>query len=479
MKKLLITLGLLTLLGSNTSAFAAEGVGNGGGAWVCQNNDRLKTVRWAQLVDIYEAKKEFQLPMKNFGDKKYQEIFEEQKVRLFSINRNLYEKLESYFDEVEKNIKEVDVDLEIIDDALYRVKPPLKECLGGKIQYIQLANFTHYGTVLVNKSLFNNPKLEEVDKAALIFHEAIYAFLRNQYRDENSVRARELNGVLFSDLNKDEILKRVEEVLGYLGSAKMKFVKISAGTFIMGSPENEYGRRPEREKQRKVTLTRDFEMMTTEVTQSMYFEITGHNPSFFKKKIHCPLTFTSVMSHATGELVDLCPNNPIEMVNYSDVHDFIVLLNAKTKKKYRLPTEAEWEYAARAGTKTAYWFGNDTAFLFRYAIYGKNSGKKTHPVAPLRSFANLPNGFGLYDMYGNVREMVQDWFTCSPRGGNDPTGPAVEEDRGVRRVCRGGSWSEFPDEDYRSAARASCSYYDAHAYQGFRLVRTLPLKKGE
>lgn len=151
----------------------ADGAGNGGGTWVCQNKDQLQTIRWVKLVDLYEAEKEFLLHLKTFGSRDYQEIVDAQKVRLFSVNKNLYERLLPYFEEVEDNIREVDVDLEIIDDALYRVRPPARDCLGGTIKYVQLANFTYYGAILINQHLFNNAKLLEADKAALMFHEPI------------------------------------------------------------------------------------------------------------------------------------------------------------------------------------------------------------------------------------------------------------------------------------------------------------------
>lgn len=196
-------------------AARGDGAGNGGGAWVCQNNDQLQTIRWAKMVDLYEAEKEFLLPMKDFGNRDYREIVDSQKVRLFSIDKLLYEKLIPHFEEVEANIREVDVDLEVIDDSLYRVRPPARDCLDGKVKYIQLANYTHYGVVLVNEYLFNNPKLSKSDKAALVFHEAIYAYLRSNYQDEDSVRTREIVGYIFSELKNVEIKERVDAVLGH------------------------------------------------------------------------------------------------------------------------------------------------------------------------------------------------------------------------------------------------------------------------
>ncbi|MBC75308.1 MAG: hypothetical protein CME64_04765 [Halobacteriovoraceae bacterium] len=449
---------------------AREGsVGNGGGAWVCQNNDQLQSIRWARLVDLYEAEKEFGLPMKVFEAFDYRQIVDLQKAKLFSVNKKLYEALFPYFDDIERNLREVDGDLEVIDDALYRMKPSARDCSGGKVKYTQLANYTHYGSILVNEHLFNSSKLAEVDKAALMFHEAMYAYLRDRYGDSDSVRAREIVGYVFSNLKNIEISEKIDEVLGYMSGSTvgMEFVTIPAGSFTMGSPKYEFGRNRD-EKQRYVTITRDFEMMTTEVTQSMYFEVMGVNPSHFKDPEHCPSSFETRVSHTTGATETLCPNNPVERVSYNDVQSFISLLKVRTGIKYRLPTEAEWEYAARAGSETAYSFGEDAAYISAHAINYINSGDRTHEVAPIRSYVNLANAFGLYDMHGNVREWTQDWYTKSPRDTVDPVGPSA----GVSRVVRGGSWTHKA-MFLRSAARIDYrpSFMDNHV--GFRLVRTL------
>ena len=449
---------------------AREGsVGNGGGAWVCQNDDQLQSIRWARLVDLYEAEKEFGLPMKVFEAFDYRQIVNLQKAKLFSVNKNLHKALSTYFDEVEKNLDPVDGDLEVIDDALYRMKPSARDCRGGKVIYTQLANYTHYGSILVNEYLFNSPKLAEVDKAAMMFHEAIYAYLRDRYGDTDSVRSRQIVGYLFSDLKNVEISEKIKEILGHItgGTTSMQFVKIPKGSFIMGSPKNEHGRDYD-EEQRYVTITRDYEMMRTEVTQSMYFEVTGVNPSHFNKPENCLQSFEARVSHTTGEVVSLCPNNPVESVNYNDVQSFISLLNSKTGMNYRLPTEAEWEYAARAGSQSAYSFGDSAAYLSKHAIYRDNSGSKTHEVGAIRSYANLPNPFGLYDMHGNVWEWTQDWHTDLPGGTFDPIGPGT----GAIRVVRGGGWGNRAT-GLRSAERPDYGPSNDYSMVGFRLVRTL------
>ncbi len=447
----------------------ADGAGNGGGAWACRNKDQLQTIRWVKFVDLYEAEKEFPLQLKTFGSRDYQKIVDAQKARLFSVNKNLYERLRPYFEEVEDNIREVDVDLEIIDDALYRVYPPARDCLGGTIKYIQLANFTYYGAVLINQHFFNNAKLSEIDKAGLMFHEAIYAFLRDRHGDTTSVRTREIVGYIFSTLKNSEIREKIDLILGYTsgGVFGMEFAPIYGGSFTMGSPSIEPNRGSD-EQQRHVTITYNYEMMTTEVTQAMYFEMTGINPSKFKNQEYCPLSFESRISHTTGRVETLCPNNPVEKVSFNDVKNFIAFLNAKTEMNYRLPTEAEWEYAARAGSQSTYSFGDNATLLSEYAIYSGNSGSKTHPVGAMRNYANNPNHNGIYDMYGNVWEWTQDWYNAWTSGRVNPTGHFT----GSLRVKRGGSY--YDNAKYlRSAYRGSDRPSNQKSNLGFRLVRTL------
>ncbi len=223
-------------------------------------------------------------------------------------------------------------------------------------------------------------------------------------------------------------------------SLGMKFVYIPPGSFMMGSPSGESGRDGD-EKQHRVSLTRGYYMQTTEVTQGQWKRVMGSNPSHFKN----------------------CGSNcPVENVSWEDCQKFIRKLNgSEGTRKYRLPTEAEWEYAARAGTSTAIYTGdlkiigkNNGPALDPIAWYGGNScvdysdgydcsgwdekqfscGKcGTHPVA-----GKKPNSFGLYDMIGNVWEWCQDWKGDYPSGSvTDPTGPSS----GSRRVVRGGGWN--------------------------------------
>jgi formylglycine-generating enzyme required for sulfatase activity len=219
---------------------------------------------------------------------------------------------------------------------------------------------------------------------------------------------------------------------------QIDFVLIPAGTFMMGSEDGEKNE----QSVHPVTIRMPFYLGKYEVTQAQWEAVMGHNPSRF-----------------TGD-----PQRPVEKVSWEDVQEFIRLLNVAAKSpKFRLPTEAEWEYAARAGTTTAYSFGDDEKQLGEYAWYDKNSGSTTHPVGRLK-----PNAWGLYDMYGNVWEWVQDWYvTYTAASAVDPTGPAS----GSLRVDRGGSWFHGAG-DCRSAARGNGRPGGRAGLLGFRLVRT-------
>jgi formylglycine-generating enzyme required for sulfatase activity len=223
----------------------------------------------------------------------------------------------------------------------------------------------------------------------------------------------------------------------YTNSIGMEMVLIPAGSFMMGS-EAGYGNE---EPVHEVTISKPFYLGKHEVTQEQWEVVMGNNPSRFKGG-----------------------DNPVENVSWNDVQAFIKKLNEKEGTTgYRLPTEAEWEYAARAGTNTTYFFGDDEKELSRCAWYYDNSGKKTHPVGQ-----KYPNVWGLYDVHGNVWEWVQDrygeeYYAKSP--GADPQGPS----RGSRRVFRGGSWYDAA-MFCRSTSRDYGSPGDRYERNGFRLA---------
>jgi formylglycine-generating enzyme required for sulfatase activity len=227
----------------------------------------------------------------------------------------------------------------------------------------------------------------------------------------------------------------------YTNSIGMKFVLIPAGTFMMGA-DKEFEEAEDYEQPRhQVTISKPFYLGVYEVTQQQWKDVMGNNPSNFKGR-----------------------DNPVETVSWEDVQDFIRRLNQKEgHSRYRLPTEAEWEYAARAGSTSTYFFGDDESQLGDYAWYPGNSGRTTHPVGQKRA-----NDWGLYDILGNVWEWVGDWwgetyYASSPSA--DPTGPIS----GAYRVDRGCGWN-LVARLCRSASRFGLAPAARSGYCGFRLV---------
>ena len=232
-------------------------------------------------------------------------------------------------------------------------------------------------------------------------------------------------------------IEEPEKIAKQGNSIGMKFTLIPAGEFYMGSEEYD-----EEKPVHKVRINNPFYLATYLVTQREWKAVMGDNPSGFK-----------------GD--DL----PVEKVSWDDVQDFIKKLNEKEGlDKYRLPSEAEWEYAARAGTTTRYSFGNSESKLGDYAWYSKNSGDKTHPVGQKKT-----NSWGLYDMHGNVWEWVQDEWHINYNGA--PTdGSAWESGDGARRALRSGGWHDVAGR-CRSALRIWYDQGDRSDDLGFRLLR--------
>lgn len=230
-------------------------------------------------------------------------------------------------------------------------------------------------------------------------------------------------------------------------SINYKMVYISPGTFMMGSPSSE-PKRDKDEKQHRVTLTKGFYMGATEITQGQWRKIMGNNPSYFK-----------------GD------NRPVEKVSWNDCREFIRKLNRQEGgNKYRLPTEAEWEYTCRAGTTIPFSTGScistDQAnYNGNYPMPGCSKGRYRKETIDVASFS--PNAWGLYDMHGNVWEWCQDWYGDYPSGHvTDPEGPSS----GSFRVYRGGSW--LNNVGYcRSANRLDFATGVCYDNMGFRLAR--------
>ena len=219
----------------------------------------------------------------------------------------------------------------------------------------------------------------------------------------------------------------------------INMVVIPAGSFTMGAEKSN------EEKPPHTVYIRSFLMGKTEVTQQQWQDVIGSNPSRFT---------------ACG------PECPVENVSWNDVQQFIAKLNQKTGQKFRLPSEAEWEYAARAGTTTEWSYGNDESKLGNYAWYSQNSGSKTQAVGQ-----RLPNAFGLFDMHGNVWEWTQDCWHDSYVGAPTDGSAWTTVCGGSYRVLRGGAWYGIP-AILRSASRIR-NDPDIRFYNiGFRLART-------
>jgi len=269
--------------------------------------------------------------------------------------------------------------------------------------------------------------------------------------------------------HKSEVAPARQELVVDLGNdVKLEMVWIEPGEFVMGSPADEEGRTID-ETQHRVRITKGFWMGKYEVTQRQWEALMGDNPSSHQ--------------HAGADA-------PVEKVSWQDCQEFILKLNRLDKRgTFRLPTEAEWEYACRAGTATALYTGpltiegrNNAPALDPIAWYGGNSGVAydgaydsrkwrekqyahtqagTHEVGQKR-----PNAWGLYDMLGNVQEWCQDWYGAYPSDSvSDPSGPSS----GSYRVLRGGCWCYLPKFS-RSASRYEMIPTLRYGSNGFRVV---------
>ena len=244
------------------------------------------------------------------------------------------------------------------------------------------------------------------------------------------------------------------------GGETMTFVWIEAGSFTMGSPESEPGRLADEGPQHEVTITKGYYLGKTEITQAQWTSVMG----------------SSGTQKWQGRYVRIAPNHPAVYISWEDAQTFARTLSflhslgeSGKASLYRLPTEAEWEYAARAGTTTRWSFGDDEGQLGDYACYEGNTWsadmKYAQPVTSRR-----PNLWGLHGMHGNVWEWVQDWYGndyYSSSSVADPAGPAT----GNTRVLRGGGFS-----DVGRGLRSACRFRhrpSARGYSmGMRLVRT-------
>ena len=237
----------------------------------------------------------------------------------------------------------------------------------------------------------------------------------------------------FYEFQSSRQMKKKEAEL--IADLEEELVLIPAGRFKMGSPKTEKGR-SESETQHEVTLTQPYYMGKYEVTQKQWAAVMGNNPMWSTEAAKLPATH----------------------VSWNDCQEFIKKLNAKTKGGYRLPTEAEWEYACRAGTTTTYSVGD--------SLTKADANIENVEIRPVGCYK--PNAFGLYDMHGNVCEWCEDWYGVYPPGSvTDPKGPVT----GVFRVLRGG---DIYKSDDRSSYRDKNTPTSRESNYGFRLARTKP-----
>jgi len=225
------------------------------------------------------------------------------------------------------------------------------------------------------------------------------------------------------------------------GGVKLMLILIPPGEFTMGSNDGNSDEKPVR----RVRITKGFWMGKFEVTQAQWEQVLGSNPSQFKGL-----------------------RNPVDNVSWNDCQKFLKKLNQRAEVRsqvqndaFRLPTEAEWEYACRAGTTTRFYSGAADSDLDRVSWYRGNGGWTTHPVGQ-----KAPNAWGLYDMHGNVLEWCQDWYgTYAGESVTDPVGPMA----GSSRVSRGGGWNSR-DGGCRVTYRRSNLPHGANIDVGFRVA---------
>ena len=223
-----------------------------------------------------------------------------------------------------------------------------------------------------------------------------------------------------------------------VNGVSFKMIAVKGGTFTMGATsEQGSGADSDEKPTHSVTLS-DYYIGETEVTQALWEAVMGSNPSSWEGS-----------------------NLPVESVSWEDCQEFISKLNSLTGENFSLPTEAEWEYAARGGNKSQGYKYSGSNVINRVAWYRDNSGDKTHPVKQKQA-----NELGIYDMSGNVEEWCSDWLgSYSSSSQTNPSGPST----GTYRVVRGGRWYEFA-RACRVSNRITCTYGDRHNGLGLRLA---------
>lgn len=225
---------------------------------------------------------------------------------------------------------------------------------------------------------------------------------------------------------------------------KFDMIKVKAGRFQMGATDEQESIEEDENPVHWVVITKDFYIAETEVTQALWEYVMGTNPSEIKE-----------------------PENPVENVSWEEAHQFVNMLNRITKAKFRLPTEAEWEYAARGGHKTQHYKYSGSTDPDEVAWYFVNCSNRTQPVK-----SKKPNEIGLYDMSGNVWELCEDYKNNYPKENvSDPMCDKPAKNR--NRVRRGGAWNSQTDAELRNAYRKRIPEDDRNNATGLRLVLSM------
>jgi len=314
---------------------------------------------------------------------------------------------------------------------LKRVKDLFEECISQGLDIEDLYDLNDKAT----KAYRAGNRQEAAKRYRMLKTKLKTVIEEKRRREEEQKKRKELERLLTVEATPQNAVKKQQAWarnqgvdVGFTSSSGIEFVLIPAGIFPRGSYP--------------VTLSRPFYLGTYQVTQAQWTAIMATNPSKFK-----------------GD------NRPVERVSWNDCQEFIRKLNSKEgTDKYRLSTEAEWEYACRAGTTTRFCFGDDETMLSQCAWFTKNSANETHPVGQKKA-----NAWGLYDMHGNVWEWCQDWYGGYTKSAvTDPSGSGS----GSFRVLRGGCWS-----DNAKCSASAYRYGNVPGYRrgnlGFRLARSL------
>jgi len=303
---------------------------------------------------------------------------------------------------------------------------------------------------LISGDLIDSSISNSIYSCSIPVNNSMDTAVRNSMNDSLN---NQVNDPISSSMN-NSINNSIKNLSGssIINSIGMEFILIPTGEFNMGSPILEKRRKLWESPVHRVTIEKPFYLGRYPVTQEQWQKVMGNNPAYFKGEKH-----------------------PVENVSWNEIQVFFRKLNALENvdgisRIYRLPTEAEWEYAARAGTATAYFFGDDESKLTEYAWFLENSGLETHPVG-----LKKPNSWGLYDIYGNLGEWVQDEYHISYKG-------APEDGRAWEnafpsvstpvRIRRGGGWNGNAG-CCRSAERLFAAQDKKLNSLGFRIVREI------